>query len=354
MTHPVIALLTAGAAVAVAVLLLWPVRGWLWRGLRALRATERVAIEDALKHLFDFEYNGRAANLQSVSGALAVSGNRAAEILARLQAQELVELEGGGYRLTAEGRRYALRIVRVHRLWERYLSEETGLDPAAWHNEAERLEHTTSAAEADALAARMGHPSHDPHGDPIPTAGGEIGPPRGMPLTELAIGELAEIVHIEDEPEAIYAQLVAEGLHPGMRVRVNESTPRRVRFEADARSTSWRRFSPPTFRCCPCRRKRRWRGRSSACPAWPSASAAGSWRWRRRCAARSAAVCSTWASFRAPRSRRSCAVPAATRRATPSAAPSSPCGASRPTRSRSSVSPRSRELRQETPRESHG
>ncbi|MDH3523089.1 MAG: FeoA domain-containing protein [Acidobacteriota bacterium] len=234
MTHPVIALLTAGAAVAVAVLLLWPVRGWLWRGLRALRATERVAIEDALKHLFDFEYNGRAANLQSVSGALAVSGNRAAEILARLQAQELVELEGGGYRLTAEGRRYALRIVRVHRLWERYLSEETGLDPAAWHNEAERLEHTTSAAEADALAARMGHPSHDPHGDPIPTAGGEIGPPRGMPLTELAIGELAEIVHIEDEPEAIYAQLVAEGLHPGMRVRVNESTPRRVRFEADA------------------------------------------------------------------------------------------------------------------------
>ena len=234
MTHPVIALLTAGAAVAVAVLLLWPVRGWLWRGLRALRATERVAIEDALKHLFDFEYNGRAANLQSVSGALAVSGNRAAEILARLQAQELVELEGGGYRLTAEGRRYALRIVRVHRLWERYLSEETGLDPAAWHNEAERLEHTTSVAEAEALAARMGHPSHDPHGDPIPTAGGEIGPPRGMPLTELAIGELAEIVHIEDEPEAIYAQLVAEGLHPGMRVRVNESTPRRVRFEADA------------------------------------------------------------------------------------------------------------------------
>jgi DtxR family Mn-dependent transcriptional regulator len=53
-------------------------------------------------------------------------------------------------------------------------------------------------------------------------------------LTELEIGELAEIVHVEDEPPAVYAQLVAEGLHPGMRVRVNESTPQRIRFEADA------------------------------------------------------------------------------------------------------------------------
>ena len=163
-----------------------------------------------------------------------MSGNRAAEVLGRLQAQELVRVDEGCYRLTAEGRSYALRIVRIHRLWERYLSDETGLDPEAWHVEAERLEHTTSEEEAEALAARMGHPSHDPHGDPIPTAGGEIAPPTGKPLTELAIGELAEIVHVEDEPEAVYAQLVAAGLHPGMRVRINESTPRRVRFEADA------------------------------------------------------------------------------------------------------------------------
>jgi DtxR family Mn-dependent transcriptional regulator len=80
----------------------------------------------------------------------------------------------------------------------------------------------------------MGHPRYDPHGDPIPTAAGEIAPLQGRPLTELAVGELAEIIHVEDEPDAIYAQLVAEGLYPGMRVRVNESTPRRIAFEADA------------------------------------------------------------------------------------------------------------------------
>ncbi|MDH3745082.1 MAG: FeoA domain-containing protein [Acidobacteriota bacterium] len=217
-----------------AVLLFWPVRGLLWRWLRGRRATEKVLTEDALKHIFDCEYKARVANLQSLSGVLAASGSRAAEILQRLEERELITGVEGGYRLTSDGRRYALRVIRSHRLWERYLSDHTGLDPDAWHDEAEFREHETSPEEADALSARLGHPRYDPHGDPIPTAGGEIIAPLGKPLNELPIGELAEIVHVEDEPAAIYAQLVAEGLHPGMRVRVSEASPQRIRFEADA------------------------------------------------------------------------------------------------------------------------
>ena len=234
MIDPALALTVAVLLIGTGVLLLWPVRGLLWRWLRGLRATERVLIEDALKHLFDFEYKRRVANLESLSGALAVSGNRAADLLGRLEEQQLVALEGDGYRLTAEGRKYALRVVRTHRLWERYLAEETGLGPDAWHSEAEIREHTISPEEAEALSASLGHPRFDPHGDPIPTAAGDIAPPEGRPLTELAVGELAEIVHVEDEPDAIYAQLVAEGLYPGMRVRVNEAGPQRISFEADA------------------------------------------------------------------------------------------------------------------------
>lgn len=234
MIDPAIALAVGLGLAGAAVLLLWPVRGLLWRWLRGLRATERVLIEDALKHLFDFEYKERIANLQSLSGALAVSGNRAAELLRRLQEQELVSFDGDGYRLTPEGRKYALRVVRIHRLWERYLAEETGLAPDDWHTEAEIREHTISPEEADELSASLGHPRYDPHGDPIPTAGGDIAPLEGRPLTELAVGELAEIVHVEDEPDAVYAQLVAEGLYPGMRVRVNESGSQRIAFEADA------------------------------------------------------------------------------------------------------------------------
>lgn len=234
MTDPRFALLIASILLVAGIALFWPDSGWIWKLRRAFRASERVLAEDALKHLFDCEYKGRIGNLQSVAGVLSISGNRAAEILQQLEARELIQAAEGGYRLSPEGRSYALRVVRIHRLWERYLSDETGYEPAVWHQKAEHHEHTTSAEEAEAMAARMGHPRYDPHGDPIPTSGGEILPPQGRPLTELPPETVGEIVHVEDEPEAIYSQLVAEGLHPGQRVRLLEVSPERIRFVADA------------------------------------------------------------------------------------------------------------------------
>ena len=79
----------------------------------------------------------------------------------------------------------------------------------------------------------MNNPRWDPHGDPIPSADGEIAASQGLLLTELAEGLPAEIIHVEDEPQAVYAQLVAERLHLGVRVRVLESSPERIRIEAD-------------------------------------------------------------------------------------------------------------------------
>lgn len=234
MTDPRFTLFAAAVGLFLLILLLRPGRGYLWRRLRTARAGERVRLEDALKHLFDVTYKGGVADLRSLAGALELRGDRTAAILARLQALELVRPAGRGYELTPEGRREALRVIRIHRLWERYLSEKTGLDPEAWHDEAELREHTTTRATTEELAASLGHPRYDPHGDPIPTASGDIPERRGVPITELEAGELAEIVHVEDEPPAVYSELVGAGLHPGMRVRVAELGPRHIRFEADA------------------------------------------------------------------------------------------------------------------------
>ncbi|MCP3962026.1 MAG: hypothetical protein GY719_29640 [bacterium] len=234
MAESLLALTLVSAALVVAVVLFWPVRGLFWRLLRLSRSSERVRIEDALKHAHDCEYRRTPCTLHSLAGALSLSGSRAAALIARLEELRLVEEAGGSYRLTADGRSDALRVVRIHRLWERYLSDETGLDPTEWHAEADLREHSTSQQEADSLAVQMGEPRYDPHGDPIPTAEGDIAPRRGQLLSELTAGQVAEIVHIEDEPASVYAQLVAEGLYPGMRVRVVEKTPRRVRFEGDA------------------------------------------------------------------------------------------------------------------------
>ena len=136
-------------------------------------------------------------------------------------------------RLTHTGRRYALQIIRAHRLWEKYLANETGFDEEEWHDQADRLEHKLPPEETDALATRLGYTTHDPHGDPIPTADGEIVLHGGLPLNSMSLDQPVRFVHIEDEPEAVYAQLLAEGLYPGMRMRLLERSPQRVRFWAN-------------------------------------------------------------------------------------------------------------------------
>lgn len=234
MTDPLVSLVAVLAAVVLAVALFWPGTGLAWRWRRGLAASDRVEVEDALKHVWDGEYRQRPATLESLAGALGLSGRAAAELVDRLGRLDLVDHDDTALRLTADGRREALRVIRIHRLWERYLADETGLDAREWHAHAERREHGTSDQQAAALAATLGHPRYDPHGDPIPLASGELPPHQGVPLTQLQPDQVAEIVHLEDEPDAVFAQIVAAGLTPGMRVRLIERSPKRLRFEADA------------------------------------------------------------------------------------------------------------------------
>ncbi len=193
----------------------------------------RVQIEDALKHLYHSEFRKQPCTLESLAGALSISIDNVAKLMANLESHDLVISREKSFHLTAEGRSYALRIIRVHRLWERYLADQTGLSEIDWHTEAEKKEHKMSMEEANSLAAQIGNPRYDPHGDPIPTASGELPPSKGRPLTDLNEGEIAGIVHIEDEPPTIYAQLIAQGLHPGMQVQMLESSNERIVFSAD-------------------------------------------------------------------------------------------------------------------------
>jgi DtxR family Mn-dependent transcriptional regulator len=138
-------------------------------------------------------------------------------------------------RLQPGGRDIALHVVRAHRLWESYLADQTGVAEAEWHPRAERQEHLLSRQEADALAARLGHPTRDPHGDSIPPADGELPADTGQPLNAAPLDTPVLISHIEDEPEAVFAQLSAQGLRPGMKACLFEKTPERIRFWADGR-----------------------------------------------------------------------------------------------------------------------
>lgn len=233
MPDPFVALVIGLLLVAGGALAFWPNTGLLNRWRHARRVTQRVLSEDALKHIHQSQLQGQHPTLQSIAGTLQISPNRAAELLADLDQHGLLIFEGDEPRLTPAGREAALHVIRAHRLWERHLAEDTGFAEAEWHQLAEHYEHELSPSQVDALAARLGYPTHDPHGDPIPTPDGELIGHGGRPLTTLPVADLGRIVHIEDEPETVYAQLVAEGLYPGQRVRLLEVTPQRVRFWAN-------------------------------------------------------------------------------------------------------------------------
>jgi DtxR family Mn-dependent transcriptional regulator len=232
MPDPLLSLVIAVVLIALGAFVFWPERGLYWRWQRTNQMTERIHTEDALKHIQSRETHGEKASLESLAGVLNISRDKAAGVLSTLESHDLIEMQGTAFKLTPPGHEYALRIIRAHRLYERYLADETGYEETDWHERAERFEHTLTPAEADALAARLGNPTHDPHGDPIPTASGHMVYQERTHLTSLELNKPARIVHLEDEPEVVYAQLVAEGLHVGQEVRLLESSPQRVRFWA--------------------------------------------------------------------------------------------------------------------------
>ena len=238
MVEPLTALLIAGVIAVILGTLFWPSKGLMCRWKQLHRLGERVMIEDALKHLYKCEYLKRTATVESLSGALSISQNRAVELLVRLESLKLLRSEAGERHLTADGRAGALRIIRVHRLWEHYLAEETGHTADTWHQEAEDREHIISTAEADELDELMGFPVYDPHGDPIPTATGDIAPRGGQPVASLAEGQVTTIVHIEDEPGDVFRRIVESGLHLGMRVELSRVTSDTVELLADGQRHS--------------------------------------------------------------------------------------------------------------------
>ena len=235
MPDPALALVVFGILVAATAALIWPRIGLAPRLRRLLLLSERVRLEDAVKHIYTCERTGRVCSLESLAGRLEVSRARAAALLSRLTAMALVRTGGAGPTLTDEGRQSALRLVRTHRMWERYLADRTGVPASEWHDEAERMEHALSADEVDALDTRLGHPRWDPHGDPIPTPAGDIPPDQGLGLVSVDPGRTVEILHLEDEPREIYDALLRDGLLLGGRLDVVARTDSSIRVRGGGR-----------------------------------------------------------------------------------------------------------------------
>jgi len=220
MSTPLISLIIGTSIIILSVIVLRPNSKLLsrWRKIRHNR--ERAIIEHALKHMHECDNSKIPCTLSSLSGAISENPDKTAKIMDKLIASDLAKLEQDNFKLTKEGRDYALRVIRLHRLWERYLAEETGLPESSWHKEADIQEHNITPEMEAKIFRKLGNPLFDPHGDPIPTSAGEIPIESGITLTEMKPGDLAVITHIEDEPQSIYDKLIKKGFHLGMQVQL--------------------------------------------------------------------------------------------------------------------------------------
>jgi DtxR family Mn-dependent transcriptional regulator len=184
-----------------------------------------TSVQDYVKELYKLQAGGRAST-SGLAERMGVTPASATAMLKKLAQLGLVEHEPyRGARLTPVGERAALEMIRHHRLLEQYLSTTLGLPLDAVHAEAERLEHALSEELEALIDESLGFPTHDPHGDPIPSAALELTSAEERSLADVAKGRSAVVRRVPDSDRALLRYLDELGLVPGARVRVTESAP---------------------------------------------------------------------------------------------------------------------------------
>jgi len=196
---------------------------------------DRTIIEDILKQLYHVESSGRIAGINDMAGALKLKHEKIIGLIEKATALNLITSGDGNLSLTDSGTEYALKIVRIHRLWEKYLSEKTGINKLDWHTSAEKMEHKLSPEQVASIDLELGNPRFDPHGDPIPTEQGDIGNVNWKPLSAFNTDTPGQIVHIEDEPQIIYRQIIEKKLHIGSQIKVLESNDHVIRIYSEGK-----------------------------------------------------------------------------------------------------------------------
>ncbi len=181
--------------------------------------------EDYLKAIYTLSGDAPASTSQ-IAQRLELAPASVSGMIRRLSDQGLLDHEPyRGVLLTDAGRTVALRMLRRHRLIEAYLVEYLGYQWDNVHAEAERLEHAVSDLLVERMAAALGHPSVDPHGDPIPGPDGVISEPAYVPLAQLELGAPAELCRVGTNHPGRLRYLADLGLTPGAAVEVTARDP---------------------------------------------------------------------------------------------------------------------------------
>ncbi len=185
------------------------------------------AVQDYSKAIFSLESRGeQPVSTNALAERLGITPGSVSAMLKRLDELGLIShVPYRGVRLTEDGRRVALEVIRHHRLLESYLAEALGMPWDRVHDEAEVLEHVLSDDLEDLIAAKLGHPTVDPHGDPIPTAELQLEEPATDRMESLQPGDRGLFVRVSDSDPEMLRYLAERGISPGERFVVRERQP---------------------------------------------------------------------------------------------------------------------------------
>jgi DtxR family Mn-dependent transcriptional regulator len=190
-------------------------------------ALRSQAVQDYAKAIYALELReGEAVSTNALADRLGVTAASASGMVKRLDELGLVEHQPyRGVSLTEDGRRVALEVMRHHRLLELYLVKSLGVPWDRVHKEAEVLEHVLSEELEELIAAKLGDPTHDPHGDPIPTRELTIEEGSTLSLQALEVGDRGTFTRVSDSDPEMLRFLAERGIAPGDRLEVVEKQP---------------------------------------------------------------------------------------------------------------------------------
>jgi DtxR family Mn-dependent transcriptional regulator len=179
-----------------------------------------------LKTIAELSVANDVVPVTTVADHLSISTVSASEMIHKLQDQGLVEhLPYKGVKLTLEGSLRANRVLRHHRLWERFLADRLGLSWEQAYAFACELEHATGDEVANALADYLGSPETCPHGNPIPTVEGQMNMPEGLCLADMSPGDSGSILRIQAPTTGMLQYLQEKELHPGKQLHIDAVEP---------------------------------------------------------------------------------------------------------------------------------
>lgn len=188
---------------------------------------QQQAIEDYLKHIYQLSEVESPVSTTRLADALDVKPASVTNMMKKLAERQYVNYaKSRGVTLTTQGRDIALEILRHHRLIELYLTEQLGFGWDEVHEQAEVLEHAISEQLEERIAEVLGHPTHDPHGDPIPAKDGQMVVIESVPLSTLSEGDIATVTRVRDHTNSGMLSYLSEiGIVLGTRLTVLHAAP---------------------------------------------------------------------------------------------------------------------------------